>query len=1468
MRQICLIHYNREIARNISWLNHGLIYIMKDSVFRTYEQYVLHNRNLEEAQQKLVEGSESLVYLKAMDLLAKKGSKLSKEDKEVLEKAAATLPVHQQKKIALRELLLRYDSEEKLAEKQKILDQISSEFLSLSFNHPRPMNFVNSSKLDEGESMTQQRESLVSIVFNEKDQLERLYKGEQPISSYSPELLSKLDFSLLSADMLQQVIVAMGDKLCTINSKKFFQACAKHAKDRYLKTNSYGISQSVLQNMTIWQLDQMNQHLEFIKDDENFVVQYMKKKFITAFDTELDWKTIIERFMEMYKYTKKLSYKFSCINSLVLRKLLVIGMKLKEYDEAILLEYLKAPVDKIRILVNFAPSLSYNIRTSSIYSLLEKTEEEITDEALIKMYLVESCKKGRQMKVFKDLIEANFLANVWEETKFMLGEKVELTAENTERLENLAKKVSIDIMKHNKSTFAVGENVSLWVELKNAPTLLIKIFEINTENYYKKKLDAFHTDINLDGLVASFERSIDFKQPPHITLEKELTFPELKDKWGLYVIELIGNGKSSRAVIKLGTLSYISVSAPAGQECYLLDEKREICSSDATGIYLENAFFPADPKQKGKIIVPYVLGPPKRTKAVLIHQGQGQLIDFIREPEVYSLKCAFFMLPESFILGGKATVALRPLLLINGGEADLSLLQNVSCTLHTSNFTGDIPSSKTFAGLKPTANAELLVTFQVGPNIKNLSVELSADVYSKSKGTIETLNAAHAFEINSHFNDLATGELFLSMDKNGDYELLALGKNGEPLADSPVSASFICVGIKHCIDMKLRTNEEGMIKLGKLEKVKEVRATLTFQGAATSVSNIWILPDASAVTLPESMDFIEGEEAVLTIPYNKHRDIYFKKIVDKIAIEDCESLIHITRKDDFYVDIRFRELRQGEYTLWGTELNKIVIKVHKGIYWKEDNEYIQKPLSLLKAKKMQSAARVKRIKLESTSKMPYLNIEVDANKTEDWRAHVLLFRYLPQGLNAIISRFLPKTERPQAEFAFQHWKNFFLSNRELSTEFKYCLDRQSLPRFTGNTLPKPQLLLKREFLQETESVREVVNEGTNYLLAKEEVKATQNCDALMRMLGSTTYTEAKPLSRYHFAEQIATFHNFLAKEPITLFNLPANKDGLIKVELDEETLRNYSIALAVVVSKESVSHSLLPLGCPVTNKRDLSMQNPLDKAKAYCEMQTSKCVYKHDSYTIDDIASTDIQTVDSLEKLFVVLKQVAKLQKITIPDLEVFEKVLHWNILTDEDKDKFISANFCHELNLFLFKKDPAYFTKVIQPYLNNKMEKKLIDFYLLDEVENVGEFAQSSAKLASLNSLEKVLSVEILSRHGKKELANIVLKNLQNSLCGVKKPIHEQSRIFDTILSLNVLSEQKEGINLQSMIRIDMDKILEDAKCIEMSRKFDIHKFKKMKRKTSEMNSRNRKRSESCYSSSYSFYVRTQQRRMLQRFG
>ena len=80
--------------------------------------------------------------------------------------------------------------------------------------------------------------------------------------------------------------------------------------------------------------------------------------------------------------------------------------------------------------------------------------------------------------------------------------------------------------------------------------LQVKVFEINTDNYFRKNMSAFTTDINLDGLVAKYEQEhLYMDLPTNIKHTETFVFLQFNGVRGLFVFEFLGNGISSRAVV-------------------------------------------------------------------------------------------------------------------------------------------------------------------------------------------------------------------------------------------------------------------------------------------------------------------------------------------------------------------------------------------------------------------------------------------------------------------------------------------------------------------------------------------------------------------------------------------------------------------------------------------------------------------------------------------------------------------------------------------------------------------------------------------------------------------------------------------------------------------------------------------------------------------------------------------------------
>ena len=75
--------------------------------------------------------------------------------------------------------------------------------------------------------------------------------------------------------------------------------------------------------------------------------------------------------------------------------------------------------------------------------------------------------------------------------------------------------------------------------------------------------------------------------PKNKIVDNKFEIDELKGKVGLFIVQLEGNGKMSRAIIKKGSLTFIHRDTAAGHIGYIIDADRNICKSDKTGVWID-----------------------------------------------------------------------------------------------------------------------------------------------------------------------------------------------------------------------------------------------------------------------------------------------------------------------------------------------------------------------------------------------------------------------------------------------------------------------------------------------------------------------------------------------------------------------------------------------------------------------------------------------------------------------------------------------------------------------------------------------------------------------------------------------------------------------------------------------------------------------------------------------------------------
>ena len=98
----------------------------------------------------------------------------------------------------------------------------------------------------------------------------------------------------------------------------------------------------------------------------------------------------------------------------------------------------------------------------------------------------------------------------------------------------------------------------------------------------------------------------------------------------------------------------------------------------------------------------------------------------------------------------------------------------------------------------------------------------------------------------------------------------------------------------------------------------------------------------------------------------------------------------------------------------------------------------------------------------------------------------------------------------------------------------------------GNTLDRPTLLMKKNFLKTTSTENENLQSGTSYAkhdLGRNEVAA--------RAVGKGSKANSQPPLKGPTENEIKDFQNFLSQAPVQLFNLKPDEQGLVAFKLAE-----------------------------------------------------------------------------------------------------------------------------------------------------------------------------------------------------------------------------------------------------------------------------------------------------------------------------
>ncbi len=1008
-------------------------------------------------------------------------------------------------------------------------------------------------------------------------------------------------------------------------------------------------------------LDQLKECLKLKGDllnQTNFVNVYLTKLWP---DADVDWRHDAEARQayldRLWAFVSRLQPAHNSLKAHVLYHRLAHDRALGIYDKNRFMTYLKLPRNVSYINRDYIKRYEhrrYHANLNANFDGQTQLPRIGNDEPLVRSYLMHYFVTEDSYKAYEPYINDIYLKRCFAETKIVngLGDMEQwYSMLPPEMYKALKDRIDLDFAYTNKVVFGVGDQVGLDLHVKNVKSLIVKVFEINALNYYRANAKEINTGIDLDGLVANEEKTYAYAEPALRRVKRHFEFPKLNRR-GVYVIEFIGNGKSSRALVRKGTLRFLARTSTAGHVFTILDEANKKLQ-DAS-LWLAGHQYSAE--EDGTITVPFS-NKPVRQPIVLIHGGFASLDHFQHESEQYRLSAGIYVDREALLKRKKASVVIRPSLTLNGSPVTLSVLEDITLVI-TSVDREKVSTTKEIGDFKLYEDRETVYEFQVPGNLATISFTLKAKVQNLSQAKKIDLQASQAFTLNGIDRTEKIEDLHLACF-DGSYVVDVLGKTGEIKADRPVHFVLKHRDFRDPVNVSLQTDKAGRIVLGPLKEIDWVNAT-----GPQSTQHRWpLLGDRH--NYPGSVHGIAGDTILLPFMIDvespQRAELSFLEKRGATFVNDRFNALSI--KNGL---LRIQDIPAGDYDLLLKDTGRrINVRITKG---RKSDSYV---LSKTRHLQVRNAQPLQIASVNADKDTVKIRLE---NGSKFARVHVFATRYVPEYevYGNLHSVYFPEPYvigvRPP--------ETLYVVGRNIGDEYRYILERKHATKFPGNMLTRPSLLLNPWAIRKTETTHDEARLGDKFAAREGRGRGGRRRS---QRLGAGIVGKGKG---YGFANL-----DFLSQSTAVLTNLKPDKDGLVTIKRD--VLGAHQHIHVVAIDPQNTAYRRISLPEIEMDFNDLRLASGLDPDEHFTEQKQITVVGKNAPFVLDDITTSSFETYDSLDKvhnLFATLSSNSTLVE--------FGFILGWPELKPEEKREKYTKYACHELNYFLYEKDPEFSTR------------------------------------------------------------------------------------------------------------------------------------------------------------------------------
>jgi hypothetical protein len=856
---------------------------------------------------------------------------------------------------------------------------------------------------------------------------------------------------------------------------------------------------------------------------------------------------------------------------------------------------------------------------------------------------------------------------------------------------------------HNPARFAAGEPIALDVDVKNVGELVIKVFRIDPLAYFQHHHREVDTRLDLDGLAASDEQVLRFTEPAIRRVRRRIELAACT-RPGTYVIDLIGNGMSSRAVVHKGRLRYVMRIGAAGHVITMFDEAARP-RPDARA-WIGDREHVAD--EHGAVIVPFSTQPGRTP--MLLAAGDIASVEHVElVAETTDLTLALSLDRQGLTAGRAARAIARLGLSVGGAPASLALIQQATWDLTLIDRHGVATTRSQPLALDDEAAAVL--EWPLGDDPATIELVVRGRIEIRSEQRDREIRVARRTNLAEMYAGPSTEALYLAQTAGG-WVVSALGKTGEPRAHRPVTVGLVHRWCWNQLQCELATDAAGRVELGALPGARRITATLG------SLTQTWDLDDAVPAAVPLYVAL--GQDAIVHLPASRTAEDALAH-ASLVEIRGGSPARHVQPGGDgdsgaepaagVAIDalagaLVIRGLPAGEFQLRAHGLPVTTIYVTAPLA--ELAGWAIAPAEVVELPRFAAAIAA----IDAADDALVIRLRGGDAAT---RVHVIATRFVASPIDAVAEgpAVVPRWRADRDPGAR------YVSGRELGDEYRYVLERRAQPRFPGLLLDRPSLLLNPWSRRTTTTD-----------IAPPRPSQAFGAPAAATMIAQRaggSFGGAAPASDESF-----TGYDFLAAPPAVLANLVPGADGVVRVAL--AALAGATSVTVIADDPAGRSRRRVALPEPALAPRDLRLTLALDPARHATQRKAIAPLTTGATLVIEDLATAKLHLIDTVERAHAYLLALRD-----DPTLREFAFVTRWHALPDAERRALYSKYACHELHLFLYFKDRGFFDAVIRPYLAHKRTKTFLDHWLLDAGAEVAAYAEP-ARLATLNAVERAL--------------------------------------------------------------------------------------------------------------------------------